>query len=144
MARCILDESIVRRSTRQRCLLKCTSQIVPLHPKTLKKYSIRRDNIDVEGQMETLWAFSRRFPCKDMKLVEAVKGLVHMFWHDNTRCCSNTNGVLKLCRGSRNNEPHLKHYLDMTQTQLFEMFKFSHIELRLGQIFFQKMQALLC
>ena len=46
----VLVESIVCRSTGQRCLLKCTSQIVPLHPKTLKKYSVRR------------------FPHKDMKL----------------------------------------------------------------------------
>ena len=73
--------------------------------------------------METLWTFSGRFPCKDMKVVEVVKGLVHTFWHDNTRPSSNTKDVLKHCRGSRNNEPHVKHYLDMTQTQLFEMFK---------------------
>ena len=33
----VLAESIVRRSTRQRRLLKSTSQIMPLHPKTLKK-----------------------------------------------------------------------------------------------------------
>ena len=50
MARRILAKSIVCRVTRQRHLLKCTSQIVPLHPKTLKKYSVRRDNLDVEGQ----------------------------------------------------------------------------------------------
>ena len=37
-----------------------------------------------------------------------------------------------------NNEPHLKHYLDMTQTQLFVMFKVSHVELRLGQRSFEK------
>ena len=144
MARRVLAESIVCRSTRQRRLLKCTLEIVPLHPKTLKKYSVRRDNLDVEGQMETLWEFSSRLPRKDMKLVEAVKGLVQTFWHDNNSPSSNMKDVLKHCRGSRNNEPHVKHYLDMTQTQLFEMFKFSHIELRLGQIFFQKMQALLC
>ena len=54
VARRVLAESILCRSTRQHHLLKCTSQIVPLHPKTLKKYSIRRENLDVEGQMETL------------------------------------------------------------------------------------------
>ena len=75
----VLAKSIVSRSTRQCRLLKCTSQFVPLHPKTLKKYSVRRDNLEVEGQMETLWAFSSRFLCKDVKLVEVVKGLVHMF-----------------------------------------------------------------
>ena len=35
VARRVLAESIVCRSTRQRHLLKCTSQIVPLHPNTL-------------------------------------------------------------------------------------------------------------
>ena len=64
--------------------------------------------------METLWEFSGRFCHKDMKLVEAVKGLVYTFWHDNTRTSSNRNDVLKKCRGSMNNEPHVKHYLDIT------------------------------
>ena len=73
-----------------------------------------------------------------MKLVEVVKGLVQMFWHDNTRTSSNMMDVLKHCRGSRNNEPHVKHYLDMTQTQLFKVFKFYHIELRIGKISFEK------
>ena len=36
VARRVLAESIVCRSTRQCSLLKCTSQIVPLHPKKLK------------------------------------------------------------------------------------------------------------
>ena len=73
-----------------------------------------------------------------MKLVEAVKGLVQTFWHDNTRPSSNTKDVLKHCRGSHHTEPHVKHYLDMTQTQLFEMFKVAHVELRLGQRSFEK------
>ena len=110
---------------------------MPLHLNKLKNYSVRRDSLDVEGKMETLWAFSGRFPRKDMMLVEAVKGLVHTFWNDNTRPSSNTKDVLKHCRDYRNNELHVKHYLDMTQTQLFEMFKFSHVELRLGKISFE-------
>ena len=134
----VLVESIVSRSIRQHRLIKCTSKIVSLHPKTLKKYSMRSDSLDVEGQMDKLWAFSGRLSRKDMKLVEAVKGLVHTFWHDNTRPSSNTKDVLKHCRGYRNNEPHIKHYLNMTQTQLYEMFKVAHIELRLRQRYFEK------
>ena len=88
--------------------------------------------------METLWEFSGRLPHKDMKLVEAVKGLVQTFWHDNTIPSSNMKDVLKHCRGSMNNEPHIKHYLNMTQTQLFEMFKVFHAKLRLGKIHFEK------
>ena len=88
--------------------------------------------------METSWAFSHRPPQKYMKLLEVVKGLVHTFWHDNTRPYSNTKGVLKHCRGSMNNEPHVKHYLEMTQTQLLKMFKVSHVEIRLEQRSFEK------
>ena len=57
---------------------------------------------------------SGRFPRKDMKLVEAMKGLVHIVWNGNTRPSSNTKDVLKYCRGSRNTKLHVKHYLDMT------------------------------
>ena len=88
--------------------------------------------------MEILWEFSVRFPYKDMNLVKALKGLVHTFWHDNTRPSSNTKDVLKHCRGSMNNEPHVKHDLNMTQTQLFKMFKFPHVDLRFGKISFEK------
>ena len=70
VARHVLDESIVCRSKIQCRILKSTSQIIPLHPKTLQKYSVRRDNLDVEGQMETLWEFSGRFPSKETKLVK--------------------------------------------------------------------------
>ena len=66
-----------------------------------------------------------------------MKGLVQTFWHDNTRPSSNMKDVLKRCRGSRNTELHAKHYLDMTQNQLFEMFKVTHVELRLGQRSFE-------
>ena len=71
---------------------------------TSKDNSLRRDNLDVEGQMETSWAFSGRLPRKDMKLVEAVKGLVQTFWHDNTRPYSNMKDVLKHCRGSHHTD----------------------------------------
>ena len=94
--------------------------------KNSKKNPIRRESLDIEGQMEKLWEFSGRLPHKDMNLVEAMKGLVHAFWHGNTNSCSNTRDVLKHFKGSRNHEPHIKHYLDMMQTQLYEMFKVSH------------------
>ena len=87
--------------------------------------------------METLQEFSGRLPRKGMKLVKIVKGLVHTFWHDNTMPSFNTKDVLKHCRGSINNEPHVKHYLHMKQTELFEMFKVFHAKLRLGKISFK-------
>lgn len=47
------------------------------------------------------------------------------------------NDVLKHLGGSRVHEPHIKHYLDMTQTQIYEMFKDSHPELSLGERYFE-------
>ena len=61
-------------------------------------------------------AFTGRLPHSDMKLIEAVKGLVQEFWNDNTRPYSNQKYVVRLRKGSRDHEPHIKHFLDMTQT----------------------------
>ena len=121
----VLAKSIKSKRTIQRHLIKWTSEIVNLHQKNIKRNSFRRDSLDIEGQMNKLWEFSGRLPCKDMKLV-VVKGLVHAFWHDNTRPSSNAKDVLKCYRGSRHHEPHIKHYIGMTQPQLYEMFKVSH------------------
>jgi hypothetical protein len=62
-----------------------------------------------------MWAFSSRLPRFDMKLIEAVKGLVQEYWNDNNIPSSNQKYVVKLRKGSRDREPHIKHFLDMTQ-----------------------------
>lgn len=59
--------------------MKCASQIVNLDQRNLKIYYIRRDNLDIEGKINKLWAFSGRLTHKDVKLVEAMKGLAHSF-----------------------------------------------------------------
>ena len=67
-----------------------------------------------------------------------VKGLVQEFWHDNSRPSSNQKDVLKLRRGSRDREPRIKHFLDMTQIELYEIFRHEHNEFNLGQTSFKK------
>ena len=83
--------------------------------KTLHRYSIRREHIDTTNQSD-FWAFIGWFPRRDMKLVDAVKGLVQRFWHDHTGPSSNWNDVLKMRRASKDHEPHIKHLLDIAQT----------------------------
>ena len=73
-----------------------------------------------------------------MKLIDAVKGMVQEFWHDNSRPSSNQKDVLKLRMGSRDREPHIKHFLDMAQTKLYKRFRHEHNELNLGQRSFEK------
>ena len=55
-----------------------------------------------------------------MKLSSEVKSLVEFFWHDNRRVSPNSRHVLKLRVGSKIHDPHPKHLLDMTQTELFK------------------------
>ena len=51
-----------------------------------------------------------------MKLVDAVKGLVQSFWHDHTRHSSKWKDVLKVRRGSKDRDQHIKNLLDIRQT----------------------------
>ena len=113
----VLSQTIVNKNTKLLHFLKPTCKIVNLNVKTLCRYSIRREHLDTTAQTY-FWAFIGRFPRRDMKLVDVVKGLVHSFWHDHTRPFSNRKDVLKLRRGSKDREPHIKHLLDITQTEL--------------------------
>jgi len=105
--------------------------------KTIRKYSHRRDNLD-KGGPTYFCAFTSRITHSDMKLIGVVKGLVHDFRHANTRPSSKQKHVLKLRRVTGDREPHIKHFLDITQTQLHEIFKKVHSALNLGQISFHK------
>ena len=57
-----------------------------------------------------------------MKLTSEVKSLIEIFWHDKTRVSPNSRDVLKLRIGLKICDPHPKHLLDMTQTELFKKF----------------------
>ena len=73
-----------------------------------------------------------------MKLIDAIKDLVQKFWHDHTGPSSYQIYVLKLRKGSTECEPHVKHFLDTTQTKIYERFKNEHTHLNLGQRSFEK------
>jgi hypothetical protein len=83
--------------------------------KTLRKYSHRQDSLNTGGPTY-LWAFTGRIPHSDMNLIGAIKGLVHDFWHENARPSSNQKDVLKMRRGYRDHEPHIKHFIYITHT----------------------------
>ena len=112
-ARRVLSQAIVNKNTKLLRFLKPTCKIVNLNVKTLRRYSIRREHLYTTDQTD-YWAFIGWLPRRDMKLVDAVKRLVHSFWHDHTRPSSNRKDVLKLRMGSKDHEPHIKHFLDIT------------------------------
>ena len=74
-ARRVLSQAIVNKNTWFLCFVKPTSKLVNLNVKTLCRYSIIREHLDTTTQTN-FWAFIGRLPHRDMKLVDAVKGLV--------------------------------------------------------------------
>ena len=77
-ARRVLSESVVSKSTRKRCLLSHTSHVFKLNRKTVKKYSVLRENLEIPGGKDC-WSFVGRLPRRDMKLIDDVKDLVQNF-----------------------------------------------------------------
>ena len=73
-ARCVLSQSIVNESTKALRIFKPTSKLVGLDIKALRRYCSRREELD-SGETD-VWYFVGRFPCSDMKLIDAVKGMV--------------------------------------------------------------------
>ena len=67
----VLSQSIVKKSTRALHLLKPTSKLVGLDIKELRRYCSRREQLD-SGETN-VWSFVGRFPCSDMKLIDAVR-----------------------------------------------------------------------
>jgi hypothetical protein len=85
-----------------------------------------------------LWVFIGRILHSDMKLIGEIKVLVYDLSHENTRPCSNQKYVLKLRRGSRDHEPLIKHFLDITQTKLYDIFGTIYSAFNFSQKYFHK------
>ena len=60
-----------------------------------------------------LWKFSGRLPWKDKEISEALKSLIKYFWKNNTHVYPNQRDIISRI-GSRNHDPHAKHFLDST------------------------------
>jgi len=69
-----------------------------------------------------LWTFNSTLPRKDKEISEALKSLIEDFWKTNKCVSPNQRDVVRSRIGSRNCEPHAKHFLDSTQIQFFAKF----------------------
>jgi hypothetical protein len=137
-SRRVFSQSIIINIIRKNCFLQQTSHLMKCNIKTLRNYSNRLDILYTNGCPTDLWAFNGRIPHFNMNLIQQIEELLQDLWHANTRPSSNQKDVLKIRRGSRDYEPHIKHFLCITQPQLYERFMIVHSELNLGQIYFHK------
>lgn len=95
-----------------------------IHRKTLQRAMKRRKSIEID-LVNQCWSFSSRLPRSDRKLTNEIKIIIENFLHDHTRVSPNIKDVLeeKKSLGSKDYKPeHAKHFLDMTQTQLYNKF----------------------
>jgi hypothetical protein len=121
VTRCAITIALVNKSTSNKRMLCNISKYIKLNPKTLIRDAKRRESIE-KDPINHFWIFSGRLPKSDMKLTNEIKYLNKKYWHDNTRVSPNIRDVLKLRVGSKIREPHPKHLLDMTQTELYKIF----------------------
>lgn len=121
VARLAITTALVNKSTPNKRMLSKISKYIKLNPKTLIRATKRRESIE-KDPINHCWSFSGRLPRSDMKLTNKIKYLIEKYWHDNRRVSPNIRDVLKLRVGSKIHEPHPKHLLDMTQTELYKKF----------------------
>ena len=92
----------------------------------------------IENSNETYFlSFQGRPPHKDKVIVDVVRTLIENFWCDNTRASPNQKDVVKRRIGKTNHEPHTIFFLDMIQTQFYEMFLHIFPRIKINQRFFE-------
>ena len=88
-------------------------------------------------QKNELRKFRSRLLQKDKEISEALKSLIKYFLKNNTRVSPNQRDVVRRRIGSQNRDPHVKHFLDSTQTQFFAKFIGMYPQIRISQRFFE-------
>ena len=71
---------------------------------------------------------------------EIVKNLVIQFWIDNTRPSPNRRDIIKQRIGPKEYLQHEKHWLDVIQHELCLSFLNLNLDIKIGQIMFERLK----
>ncbi len=142
-ARRVITTSLVSHHLRKGRYMRQTCIDLNLNRTTLRRALSRREKIDDPLQNET-WAFGGRLPRFDKKLSDDVKEEITQFWHSSSQVSPNAKNVSKLRIGIRDCTPHLKHYLEVSQTMFFKQFRESHPSLHISQRSFESLKPFYC
>lgn len=102
-------------------LMRKTIKILKIGRGTLRRAMLTRERLEdpTKNELRTL---SGRLPKKYKKISKALKSLIEDFWKSNTHVSRNQRDVVRRRISSQNCDPHVKHFLDSTQTQFFAKF----------------------
>ena len=120
ITRWVLTSTIVSTQMKKARLMRKTSKPLKIGRRTLRRVMLRHERLEDPTKNE-LWTFNGRLPRKDKEISEALKLLIEDFWKNSTHFSPNQRDVVRRI-GSRNREPHAKHFLNSTQTQFFAKF----------------------
>ena len=102
-------------------LMRNSSKTLKIGRGTLRRVMLRRERLEDPTKNE-LWTFSGRLPRKDKEISKALKSLIEDFWKNKTLVSPNQRDVVRRRIASQNHNPHVKHFLDSTETQFFAKF----------------------
>ena len=80
-----------------------------------------------------------RVPRSD-RIVETVKNLIIHFWIDNTFPSPNRRDIIKQRIGPKEYIQHAKHWLDVTQHELYLSFCNLNPNIKIGKTMFERLK----
>ena len=116
--------------------IRSTSRLLAIPRRTLRDGVRWRIRLDV-GDPEALWASSGRAPRSSRLLVPEIRELIGRFWEDHSRASPDFRRALRHRIDTGQYEEHGACFLEMTQTQLYLMFRSAHADIVIGQRSFE-------
>jgi hypothetical protein len=95
-----------------------------------------RQRLD-DGDLEALWACSGRAPSSTRMISRDVREMIARFWEEHSRASPDFKRALRHRIGPKQYEEHGACFLEMTQTQLYLLFRRAHADVLIGQRSFE-------
>jgi hypothetical protein len=126
-----------RRLT-QRKQVHAISDLLNVSRRTVQRYIRKRNMLDENIQKN--WVNICRLPRKD-KISEDVKRQVIEYWTAHSRVSSNRRDTIQMKDEETGMKTaHPKHFIDTTQSELFESFKQEFSDVKICQRMFEKLR----
>lgn len=117
-------------------MFRATSRMLCIRRHTLRAGARRREHLDL-GHGETLWAGSGRAPRCTRILNDTMRDFIAQFWEMHTRALPDFKKALRHRVGRKQYIEHGAHILEMTQHELFCLFRETHPEIVISERTFE-------
>ncbi|KAH9308100.1 hypothetical protein KI387_036011, partial [Taxus chinensis] len=130
--------SVVSEETTKNRHVTTFAKALGLSRKTVSRYAKRRKTLD-DSTMEGNWALMCRNPHSD-KIEDNIVKIVSDFWTERTHPSSNVRDVLKHKVTRNNYDEYIKHWLEITQHEMYIKFTEENSDVKIGQRMFENLK----